>query len=84
MHNSIHSVKFKVPFSAYIIIYSNVDLDNDSYCIYPCVEDIFINILDERTLSKSVALFLFAYKTTLIKKVRKLTNSFVFYTSDRN
>ena len=79
LYSSVHSIKFRVPFSTYIIIDKNANSDKDNYCIYPCVEDVFVNILDERTLSKSVTLFLFAHKTTPI--IEKLQNAFVFKNS---
>ena len=86
-HNeSLCSVKFAVKFSTYIVIDENADLENDAYCVYPYVEDISIRKLDERILSKSVTLFLFAHKTTTTPlpppKVEKLPNFFVFKTLD--
>ena len=78
LSNSMHSVKFKNSFSTYIVIEEDVDIDNDNYCVYPCVEDVYVTPLNERTLSKSVTLFLFAHQTTKTL----IDNAFIFKTSD--
>ena len=82
VQNSIHSIKFKVSFSTYIVIDKNADLNNDNYCIYPCIENISINILNKRTLIKNMNLLLFAHKTTTL--IEKLPNYFVFKTFNNN
>ena len=85
-NESLCSVKFNVKFNTYIVIDENADLKNDVYCVYPCIEDVSIRKLDERTLIKSIILFLFAHKTTTTPppppSVKKLPNFFVFKTLD--
>ena len=80
LNNSMHCVKFNSPFSTYIVIEENVDIDNDKYYVYPCVEDIHVTALNEQIISKSVTLFLFAHKTTKTL----IYNTFIFKTSDTN
>jgi hypothetical protein len=69
---SVHSAHFDVPFSAYIIVYpkfSNtvgtrvvvdtalVDVDQE-FCVQACIEDVYVEALDPRTIFKNVTLFL--------------------------
>ena len=69
---SVHSVHFDVPFSSYIIVYPKftnavnnvatvdtamVDLEQD-FGVEACIEDVYIEALDERTIFKNVLLFL--------------------------
>ena len=81
-YNSVHSLDFKIPFSTCIVIDKNTDLNNDSFCIYPCIENVFINMLDERTLNRSINLFLFAHKITSIIEIKKSLSAFIFNTFD--
>ncbi len=62
LHKSIHSVNFNIDFNTHIVIDKNTDIDNDKYCVYPCVEDVSVRTLNKRTISKNVTLFLFAHK----------------------
>ena len=87
IRNSIHSVKFDIPFNTYIVVDEATDLERDSFCVYPCVEDVFLIPLDERTISKSVTLFLFAHRIEPqvpvdppIPGIRKLPNAYIFKT----
>ena len=79
---SMHSIKFKIPFNTYIIIDKDTDEYSESFCIYPCIENVFIKPLNKRTISKSVSLFLFANK--ILNNEQDITNTFVFknYTGD--
>lgn len=69
---SVHSAHFEIPFSAFIILYpkfSNavggivpvttalVDL-NEDFCIDACIEDVYVQAMDPRTIFKNVTLFL--------------------------
>ena len=69
---SVHSAHFDIPFSAYIILYpkfSNavgnvvqvdtaiVDVEQE-FCVNACIEDVYVEALDERTIFKNVTLFL--------------------------
>ncbi|MPQ42424.1 DUF3794 domain-containing protein [Clostridium tarantellae] len=62
---SIHTVKFNIPFCTYIVIEENADIFNDIYCIESCVEDVFLSLIDCRTIFQNITLFLFAHKETL-------------------
>lgn len=70
---SIHSAHFYIPFSSYIIIPLTVDfLNNDNnikafvdslninYEIDSCIEDVSINLLNPRTISKQIIILLYA------------------------
>ena len=69
---SVHSVNFDIPFSAYIIVYpkfSNVvgnitqvdtavvDVEQE-FGVEACIEDVYIEALDGRTIFKNIILFL--------------------------
>ena len=73
---SIHSVKFNIPFNTYIVIDENTDIENDKYCVYPCVEDVSIRVLNKRQLSKNITLFLFAHR---IQPPLNINNEIIFY-----
>ncbi|WP_461204782.1 DUF3794 domain-containing protein [Clostridium sp. DL1XJH146] len=54
---SVHAAHFKVPFSTYIVLPEEFSED----CIVnvvPYIEDIYIQLIDKRTLFKNVVLFL--------------------------
>ena len=57
-------------------------MKNDYFYVYPCIEDIFIIPLNERNLSKSLTIFLFAHRIIplipLEPPIVKLSNTFVF------
>lgn len=59
---SVHPVYFKIPFCSYIIIDSDADLELDTYCVLPCIEDIYSEVLNKRMLFMNVTLFLMAKK----------------------
>lgn len=46
---TVHPVVFKIPFCTYIILDPDVDIELDSYCVVPCIEDVYAEILNERT-----------------------------------
>ena len=79
---TMHSVKFNFDFNTHIVIDKDADIDNDKYCIYPCVEDISVRTLNKRTLSKNVTLFLFAHKIITPAPppppTINITNKFIF------
>ena len=77
IYHSVHSIKLKIPFSTYIIIDKKANLDTDKYSIYPCIQDAFIDLLDEKTLVENITLFLFARKI-----VEPILNIFIFKTFD--
>lgn len=56
---SLHSVNFKFPFCTAIILDEDIDLD-DQFCVENCIEDIYAGKLNDRTLFKSVTVFLSA------------------------
>ena len=83
LSNSMHSIKFENSFTTYIVLEENTNIEIDNYCVYPCVEDISVTTLNERTLNKNITVFLFAHKITkLLPEIQKLPNSFIFKTSD--
>ncbi|MCT4618907.1 MAG: DUF3794 domain-containing protein [Marinisporobacter sp.] len=50
---TVHSAHFDIPFSAFIVIDGNTDLDAQ-FCVKPCVEDVFIKALNDREVFKNV------------------------------
>ena len=72
---SMHCFNYNIPFSIYIPVNKNINIDEDNYCFYPCIEDVFIYSLDYRTLINKITLFLFAHKSR--KNVQKLLNAFI-------
>ena len=76
LKQSIHSVKFNVPFNTYIVIDKDTDVENDKFCVYPCIENVFIKPLDKRSFTKSINLFLFAHR---IEPPLDINNEFIFY-----
>lgn len=59
---SVHPVNFKIPFCTYIILNCDVDLELDKFCVVPCIEDVYAEILNERTLFMNITMFLLARK----------------------
>ena len=83
LSSSIHSVNSKTSFSTYVVIEENANVEIDNYCIYPCVEDVYLTTLNERTISESITLFLFAHKiVNPLLPVEKISNGFIFKTLD--
>ena len=60
---TVHSTSFKIPFSTFIVIEADADIDNDKYCVKTCIEDVFAKPLNSRVIFKNVTLFLLAIKT---------------------
>lgn len=58
---SIHSAHFKVPFSAFIVLPEDAELDYN-YRVDACVEDVFIKELCPRQIFKNVIVFLKAVR----------------------
>jgi hypothetical protein len=68
----VHSVDFYIPFSSYIVVPKEVTFTNSNgtsitvdsldvnYSVSSCVEDVFINLVDPRTIFKQVVLLLYA------------------------
>ena len=63
---SVHAAHFNIPFCAFIVIPGNVDVDTAKFCVIPCIEDVFVTILNKRTLFKNVTLFLDAKPFTIV------------------
>ena len=59
---TLHTAHFIVPFSAFIVLPSDAELD-DNYEINVCIEDVFIKSFCPRQIFKNVTLFLQAVKT---------------------
>lgn len=59
---SVHPVHFKIPFCTYIIIDSDADIELDQYCVIPCIEDVYAQVLSERLIFINITLFLLAKK----------------------
>lgn len=53
----VHSAEFCFPFSAFIVVDSATD-DPNEFCVDVCVEDVFVKIMDPRTIFKNVTLLL--------------------------
>lgn len=59
---SVHPVHFKIPFCSYIIIDEAADIELDQYCVIPCIEDVYAQVLSERLIFVNITLFLLAKK----------------------
>lgn len=67
---SVHSAHFYVPFSAYIVVPKEIEINGEildscevNYQVNPCVEDLSIKLIDERCFIKNVTLLLSAVPT---------------------
>ena len=72
VEQSVHSAHFYVPFSAYIVVPETitftlpddttvtVNSDNLEFQVNACVEDVSVQLLDERTILKRVTLLVYA------------------------
>ncbi|MFD3156309.1 DUF3794 domain-containing protein [Haloimpatiens sp. FM7330] len=58
---SIHSVQLSVPFSAFIVVPADTNLD-DNFEINACIEDVFIENICKRQVFENVTLLLEAVK----------------------
>ncbi|MGL5150815.1 MAG: SPOCS domain-containing protein [Clostridium sp.] len=54
---SIHSAHFDVPISTFIILPEFINL-GDKFVVTPCIENIFICTLDDRTIFKNTTIFM--------------------------
>lgn len=64
---SLHSINFKYPFYANIVLPSSkVPIEDDTtiYCVEPCIENVYVKALNSKTVFKSVSLFLLAVEAT--------------------
>lgn len=59
---SVHPAHFKIPFCSYVIIDEGADLELDQYCVIPCIEDVYAQVLSLRMIFMNVTLFLLAKK----------------------
>ena len=63
---SLHSVNFKFPFCTYIVIPdSTTPIELTNYCVDPCIENVYAQVLNNRVIFKSVSLFLKANLATI-------------------
>lgn len=58
---SVHAVHFDVPISTFIVL-DTADTLTDKFKLFPCIEDIFICILNEKQIFKNTTLFIKATK----------------------
>ena len=70
-----HCLNFNIPFNTHIIINKNASTNSEKFKIYSCIENLFVKLLDQRTLVNNIHLFLYAHK---ISPSKKLTNVIVF------
>lgn len=54
---SVHTAHFCIPFSTYIVIECDADY-LDSYCVTPCIEDIYAKVFNCRDLFINTTLFI--------------------------
>lgn len=71
----VHSVDFFIPFSSFIVVPESVTFTNQNgtsvtidslnvnYSVNSCVEDVFVSLVDPRTIFKQVVLLLYAVPT---------------------
>lgn len=58
---SVHAVHFDVPISTFIVLAGSDQL-TDKFRVFPCIEDIFVCILNDKQIFKNTTLFLKATK----------------------
>lgn len=63
---STHAAHFNIPFCAFIVVSGTVDVETAKFCVTPCIEDVFVTVLNKRTLFKNVTLFLDAKPFTIM------------------
>ena len=59
--DKITSFKIKTPFTTYIVVDSKTDISVDKYCVYSCIEYSSLRLINNKSLSQNVTLFLFAH-----------------------
>lgn len=59
---SVHPVNFRIPFCTYVIIDGDADIDLDQYCVLPCLEDVYAQVLSPRMIFMNATMFLLAKK----------------------
>ena len=80
---SVNCYKIKTFFNTYIMIDKNSDNENDRYCVYPYVEFVSVRFINEKNLSNSVHVFLFANKVEKVSQIiYKIQN--VIFLNDEN
>ena len=65
----VNSFKIKTPFTTYIVAKENADISMDKYCVYVCVEYASLRLINDKSLSQNVTLFLFAHLMEACKAV---------------
>ena len=60
LEQSAHAAHFNIPFCTFIVINGDADVESDRFCVTPCIEDVFVTVLNKRTIFKNVTLFLYA------------------------
>ncbi|MGX4601788.1 DUF3794 domain-containing protein [Faecalimicrobium sp. JNUCC 81] len=74
---SVHSAHFYVPFSSYIVVPKTLNLSdnplatpvdslNIQYQVNACIEDVIVNMVDERTILKQVTMLVYAVPNQVI------------------
>lgn len=56
---TVHSAHSETLFSSFIILNNTVDLE-DEFCVYPCIEDVYVKAFNKREIFKNITLFLTA------------------------
>ncbi|MPQ42611.1 DUF3794 domain-containing protein [Clostridium tarantellae] len=67
---TVHTISFNIPFCTYIVLEANADIFNDKYCIQTCLEDVFISIMDCKTLFQNITFFIYTFKSPIIPCVK--------------
>lgn len=76
--NNMNSIKVNSPFTAHIVVEENTNISEDKFCVYPYVEHLSVQPIDECTLSQNIILFLFAHKTWPPKPPKPYPNQINF------
>ena len=74
--NSLNSIKFQDAFNSYIILPEDTDPLFEKYCVYPCIENLSLNVTSPKNVARNIDLFLFAHK---IELPLNIINEFIFY-----
>ncbi|MPQ42428.1 DUF3794 domain-containing protein [Clostridium tarantellae] len=62
---TVYTANFTVPFCTYVVIEETADPFNDKYCIKACIEDVFLSLIDCKTVFQNITLFLLAEKKSI-------------------
>ena len=76
--DKINSFKINTPFTTYIVLDEDMEVNEDKYCVFSCVEYASLRPINDKSLSQNITMFLFA------KIVSKPFNNDIVFKNDNN